>query len=789
MWIRYKRYLLFSLALFLLGTCFYLLPESRFQNKYSTVLEDQKGNLIGAAIAQDGQWRFPQSDSVTGKFQVAITHFEDQYFFYHLGFNPVSLLRAAWQNFREGKVVSGGSTLTMQVVRLSRGKDRTLWEKCKEILLAIRLELATTKNEILSLYAAHAPFGGNIVGIEAAAWRYFGRPPQQLSWAENAVLAVLPNSPSLIYPGKNQEILKLKRDKLLLRLFENQVLDTITYQLALSEPLPGKPKNLPNLAPHLLARAIKEGRQGNRIKSTLDINLQTRVNKILDDRHRVLKANAIHNGAVVVLEVKTGNCLAYVGNIQCEREHNPAVDVVTAPRSTGSVLKPILYAAMLDEGMLLPKTLIPDIPTIIDGFAPRNFDKKFEGAVPADQVVARSLNVPSVHMLRNYGVEKFHFLLQKLGLTTLTQPPGHYGLSLILGGAEGTLWDLCGVYAGMARTLNNFFINPPPYRYSRSDYHTPNYSVAHSEKDLLEKKIQDKSKANWLSASAVWFAFKAMQEVVRPEEETGWEYYSSIQQLAWKTGTSFGFRDGWAFGLTPDYVIGVWVGNADGEGRPGLTGTTSAAPILFDIAQIMPKSSWFSMPGSELAKVKISKASGYRASLDCPDTISMLVPRAGLNTVSCPYHHLIHLDKAGKYQVDSSCEPIAQMRHANWFVLPPVQEWYYKNSHSLYKPLPPFRQGCGTDAANVLTMDMIYPKDFSRIYVPRELDGERGKTVFEATHRNVQAKIFWHLDNKFIGTTSRNHQFGMAPPPGWHTLTLVDENGEILIRKFEILNL
>ncbi len=781
-WLKPKYILLLFIIILTTLIYYFCLPESLFKVAYATVLEDRKGNLLGASIANDGQWRFPQTDSVSEKFKLAITHFEDQYLDHHPGFNPFSLGRASWQNLKAGKVVSGGSTLTMQVIRMARQQNRTIWEKTKEILLATRLELACSKEEILNLYASHAPFGGNVVGIDAAAWRYFGRSAHQLSWAENALLAVLPNSPSLIYPGKNHEALLEKRNLLLHKLLTNRIIDSITYQLALAEDIPSRPHALPNLAPHLLTRMGNEGLKGKRIRSTLEADLQQKVSALLHRHHLQLKANHIFNGAVLVLDVKTGNALAYVGNTQAGTAHGEAVDIITAPRSTGSILKPFLYAAMLDEGQILPHSLIPDVPTFIDGFAPKNFDQSFEGAVPADEVIARSLNVPAVHMLRNYGVEKFHYLLGKMGMNTLTQPPGHYGLSLILGGAEGSLWDITGIYASMARTLNGFFKSPPPDRYDKADFHAPIWY-----EKVNQTTVHDKSESSWLHAASIWFTFKAMLEVVRPEAEAGWEYYSTAKKIAWKTGTSFGFRDAWAVGVTPEYVIGVWTGNADGEGRPGLTGVQAAAPILFDIADIMPNTDWFDSPGSEMTEILVSQKSGYRASLQCDDTVRVFVPQTGLRSEVCDYHQLVHLDDSGNFRVQSQCVRVDEMKHQTWFVLPATQEWYYRIKHPTYRTLPPFRPDCMPEGELVQPMELIYPMKNAKIRVPRELDGQTGRAVFEAAHRNPTAKIFWHLDENYIGETSNVHQMAFSPLPGMHTLTLVDENGVMISSSFEIL--
>ncbi len=260
------------------------------------------------------------------------------------------------------------------------------------------------------------------------------------------------------------------------------------------------------------------------------------------------------------------------------------VDIIKSRRSTGSILKPFLFAAMLDEGKILQRTLVPDVPTIINGFSPKNFSKEYDGAVPANKALIRSLNIPAVHMLRTYRYEKFHSLLKNMGMNTLDRSPDHYGLSLILGGAEGTLWDITGMYASMARTLNNYWEHPGKNRYNRSDFHPPHYIEPRHESDLNQGGSEGNLEAtSWLSAAAIFQTFDALKEVYRPGEESGWRYFSSSKKIAWKTGTSFGFRDAWAVGVTPHYAVGVWVGNADGEGRPGLTGTDAAAPLMFDI--------------------------------------------------------------------------------------------------------------------------------------------------------------------------------------------------------------
>lgn len=762
------------------------LPRQLFNNPTSTVLVDSEGNLLGAMIADDGQWRFPYSDKVPEKFEKCIIQFEDRNFYSHPGVNPLALGRATWQNIRSGHRVSGGSTITMQVMRIARkNKSRNFFQKIIEIVLSTRLEVSYSKHEILALYASHAPFGSNVVGLEAAAWRYFGRPANKLSWAETAMLAVLPNSPSLIYPGKNQVKLLNKRNRLLDRLVLSGDIDAQTCELAKREPLPGKPFPLPNKAPHLMLRAIKEGHKGEYIKTSIRPGLQDNVTDAVDRQIKTLMANGIYNASAVVVDVETGNVLAYVGNTSKDisGDHNNAVDVADAPRSTGSILKPLLYCSMMNGGDIAPSALVPDIPTSIAGYTPENYNLTYDGAVPAQKALARSLNIPAVKMLQTYGIDKFHFMLKQLGMTTLNRPPSFYGLAMILGGAEGKLYDLVGIYASMARTLNHYNTNK---LYYQNDLRRPEYVLADDKKK--KKKPATSNKQYYLNASAIWQTFDAMVEVSRPDEDQAWTLYSSSRKIAWKTGTSFGNRDGWAIGLTPKYVVGVWVGNADGEGRPNLTGVGAAAPLLFDIFNKLDYSGFFPKPYSDMVRVPVCHQSGFRASPICSDIDSTWIPKTCQRTAACPYHKLIHLDVSGRWQVTADCEPTEQMVHKPWFVLPPSMEWYYKQKNMFYVPLPAYREDCEKTLHTRKNMDFIYPKEFTKIFVPIEIDGKPGRVVFEVAHRKAGATVYWHLDDTYVGQTTDFHQMAFYPTQGLHTLTAVDENGESIKTSFEVVN-
>jgi penicillin-binding protein 1C len=759
----------------------WLVPVVPFDDPLSTVILDRHGELLGASIASDGQWRFGVADAVPEKFATALCRFEDRRFYRHPGVDPIAVGRALAQNLRRRAVVSGGSTITMQVVRLARkGRPRTFREKLIEAVLAVRLEMSLSKRQILGLYAAYAPFGGNTVGLDAAAWRYFGHEASRLSWAETATLAVLPNAPSLTHLGRNRDALRRKRDRLLDSLREAGALDAMACALAKDEPLPPAPQRIPMSAPHLLARVQAErtarwrtGDASPWVRTTLDAGVQRRAAEVLERHQRTLAENAVHNAAALVLEVDTGRVVAYVGNVSGDTPgaHGDQVDVIPAPRSTGSILKPLLFASMLEAGEVLPGQLVADVPSHFGAFHPENFDRSYAGAVPAEQALARSLNVPAVRMLRSYGVDRFYSGLKRVGLTTLTRPASDYGLALILGGAESSLWDVTGVYAGMARTVNGagaFF--PPSYR-------------AASRTEAARRTAEPP-----LHAAACYLTLKAMLEVERPGEETAWRTFESAQKIAWKTGTSYGFRDAWAVGVTPRYAVGVWAGNADGAGRPGLTGYSAAAPILFELFGQLPLRDEFKAP-ADLVDVDVCAWSGQRAGPYCQRTRPQLVPRAGLASPPCSYCRLVHTDGSGRFQVHGDCEPVSRIRAVPWFVLPAAMEVHYRRRHADYLPPPAFRADCreAVDPGRSGALSCVYPKEDAQVYVPVEMSGALGRVVFEAAHRDPQAVVYWHLDDEFYAQTRDIHQIEIAPSAGPHVLTLVDSAGETVSRRFTVL--
>ena len=754
-----KKVILCILAFLVTGYIF-CLPRHLFHVPYSTVVTDRNEELLGARIASDGQWRFPPRNTTPEKIKECLITFEDKHFYHHWGVNPFAIGRDFYQNVKNKRIVSGGSTLTMQTIRLARNESRTFREKLIEMIWATRLEFRASKEEILSMYISHAPFGGNVVGLDAAAWRYFGHSADDLSWAESAMLAVLPNAPAMIHLSKGRKTLLDKRNRLLKQLLEKKTIDSSTYELAISEPLPDEPHALPQIAPYLVSRFYQE-RNGEYSRSTINKGIQTQVEDLAERWSNEFGRSDIRNLAILVIDIPSNQVVAYCGNVHFDRKQGGnQVDVIQAPRSTGSILKPFLYYAMLQEGSLLPDMLLPDVPVNINGFTPQNFSMQFEGAVPASEALARSLNIPAVTMLQRYGVPKFHSFLQQIGLKTINRSSSHYGLSLILGGAEATLWDVTNAYAMMGRSLLQL----------------PQRSCS-----LLLPTSRITESTDPFQPGAVWQTFDALKEVNRPEE-IDWKSIPSMQTIAWKTGTSYGFRDAWAVGVTPRYAVGVWVGNATGEGKPGLVGAQTAGPVLFDIFNLLPSSSWFTRPAGIFVEAEVCRKSGHLKGRFCDETDTLLVLPAGLRTEACPYHHLVTLSADESQRIYENCANTEPTLRKSWFTLPPVWEWYYKQHHPEYKPLPPFKAGCGEDTFQ--PMQFIYPPMNARIKLPKQLDGSKGFLTVELAHNNPNATVFWHLDETYQAQTQDFHKISLQPAAGKHSLTAVDGEGNTISTTF-----
>lgn len=758
-------------------------PEwpARFTAPYwATALFDHQGQLLDLHIAADQQWRLPyQADQLPERYQTALLVFEDQYFFQHPGINPLSVARALWGNLGAGKVKSGASTITMQVARLLHGNQpRTLWQKLRETELALQLEWHYQKPQILQLYANHAPYGGNIVGLTAASWWYFGREPAALSWAEAALLAVLPNSPGLIHPGRRADVLLHKRDQLLRKLAQRGALSRDDLQLALLEPLPQKPVGWPAQSPHLLDTLRANWPQQPLFYTDLDQSLQLQMTALLARHARTLTISGVQNAALIVIDHQQMKIRAYVGN--AGSGDGAAVDIVQSRRSTGSILKPFLYALMLDEGLLTEQSLLPDVPSRFGGYAPVNFDLQFRGAVKAGDALAQSLNVPAVRMLHQYGVGRFKQQLAAFGLNTINKGADHYGLSLILGGAEATLFELSRSYAAMMQLAAQ----------SQPTTSIPLLSLQFPAMPNVDADIQSTTASQSLpiSAGAAYLTLQTLLNVERPDSEGSWRDYVNSQKIAWKTGTSFGLRDAWAIGSNGRYTIGVWTGNADGSPAAILAGARSAGPVLFDAFRLLPDAPWLAKPQTALKVVDVCASDGYRPRFQCERSSTELPVQSKLQTPHS-FQQQLWLDPSGKYQLPAGCALEVPRRQHTRLILPVAMAYFYQPQHPEYQGLPPYWPGCDTYAQqpNNQRLDLLYPSSDSQIRLPLQLDGKLGHSIFRAVHRDNKALLYWHLDEQYLGQTSMPHQMAIQTSAGQHQLVITASDGSRLQRQFEVL--
>jgi penicillin-binding protein 1C len=579
----------------------------------------------------------------------------------------------------------------------------------------------------------------------------------------------------MMHLGLQRERLQQKRDRLLHKLHKKNIINDLDLQLALLEPLPEKPQALPKLAPHLLTRLMQENPDQPLLYSTINQQLQKRVSEIAERHSKRLASDGVNNLAVIVIDHETFETVAYLGNRAWlnANEHSPDVDIINRPRSTGSILKPLLFASMLQDGELTPETLVPDVPTQFGSFTPQNYDRQFRGAVPAQQALAQSLNIPSVHMLKQYGVVRFQEQLKSLGMTTLFRPADEYGLTLILGGAEGSLWDISGIYARMIATARDGSFAKQPAQIA-----------------LLQNDPRSvRNKLPGIRQGSAWLSLQAMIEVTRPGNDALWRDYQGSQAIAWKTGTSYGLRDAWAIGSNSKYTVGVWAGNAGGEPAPALTGAASAAPLMFEIFDVLGASNWLEKPAHALKTVSLCADDGYLAGGQCV-AVEQEIPIDSHFEKVTPYHRRVHLDPHKNLRVHSGCESVNNMRGLEWFVLPAAQEYFWRQHHSNYQSLPAWRSDCIAQLAEVdddQPMDMLYPHATSRIYLPVDLNGLRTRALLRAVHRNNNAKIFWHIDDTFLGDTKVFHEQSVALEPGMHKLLLLDEQGYKLERWFRVL--
>lgn len=777
---------------------YYVLPNPLFDKPPSPVLFAKDGQLLAARVAKDGQYRFTQNTPVPFKFKACALTFEDQYFYIHPGINPSSVIRALIINIKSRKIVQGASTISMQVARLAlEMEERSRFNKFTEAIATIIIEIQYSKDEILALYAHNAPFGGNVVGLETAAWRFFQTSAENLSWGQTAALAVLPNAPAYIYPGKNENLLRKKRDFLLQKLHNRGFIDSTQLQLAILEPLPSPAKLLPRYAPHLIDHALNENPNCTYIQSTIDYNLQLLSENVIQAHAERLSANRIHNAAALIAHIPSATVRAYIANIPgLDNKNNGFVNNITSNRSCGSLLKPFLYAAMMDQGLLLPTQLLPDLPVDYAGFKPQNSTLTFYGAVPANDALRASLNIPFVTLLKDYGIDNFLTIMRKWGITTFNHNAEHYGLALILGAPEASLYELTAAYASMARSLlvdSTDKTKTLIHETLSSNYPPSVIPLSYRLNELENSNALQNARAHPTPAptsnGANYITIKELQAIERPEPGKGWKAYHSTatRPVAWKTGTSYGNRDAWAIGITGEYAIGVWVGNSTGRGQAGNAGHEQAGAILFDLVRNIPEQKQYKRPIHATQIRSVCKKTGHPPAQCCKERTDIITLKGPSLVEPCPYHKTVYTNKEQTHQVNPKDYHYAQIRDTVYFILPPRQAFYYKKFNPDYRTPPPFVNN-EKHNQNIKLLQFIYPHSNNALLaVTRGTDALPQPITFKATHADPTATLHWHLDDSYLGATKEPHEMPITPSIGKHQMRIIDPAGNEETVSFSVI--
>ncbi|AJQ97027.1 penicillin-binding protein 1C [Gynuella sunshinyii] len=721
------------------------LPLAKLHAPQAYRFYDRHGELLQVIIADDDYFRLSvEVDELPQLFIDTLLLQEDQYFYRHPGVNPLAVARAMLANVTSGQVVSGASTITMQLARMLERRPRTISAKLIEMFRAIQLEMRYSKREILQSYLSIAPYGGNLEGVNAATYGYFGKPARQLSAAQIALLVALPKSPNQYRPDRHPLRAIERRDELLARMLTAGLIDEAVYQRSIAEPVPKQRLVFPARIPHLAWYLKSQHPQTTDFHTSIDLNMQLRAEHIVQQYVGSLHDQGIHNAAVVVLDTASHEVRAMVGSadyfdIANQGANNGAV----ALRSPGSTLKPFLYGLAMDAGLIAEKTMLEDIPLSVAGYSPRNYDKIFRGQVTVRDALIDSLNVVAVRLSQQLGIDKLHGLLRQGGISSLDQPADYYGLPLVLGGVEVSLLELTNLYASMA--------NYGEYRRYRLETDQP------WDADIPVRL---------LSPEASWLVSDILTDVERPDFPSTWQYSSSRPTVAWKTGTSYGNQDAWSVGFHPELTIGVWVGNFDGSSASQLSGSTTAAPLFFDLMQalIHEPTRWFAKP-SGIGERQVCDLCGLPGNVYCPNqTHEQYIPAAkGPATLAtCQVRQKVFVE--GREQiVDVWPSELAAFFHHHG--VPVTQVPGYDVQHMAgERYFPPVIQSPVAGAIYVRRPDLLNDED------------QRIKLQVATTNR--VKRVQWYLNDKMIADSDQPYEpLFISLAAGGYVVTVVDDIG------------
>ena len=703
-----------------------------FNSRYSKVLYDKNKEILSAFINDDEQWHI-RSDDIPSRLKTAVIEYEDKNFYSHFGVDFLAILRALKNNILTDKR-SGASTISMQVVKLGSDNQRTYLNKIKEIIQSLALETKLTKDEILKLYLNNAPYGGNLVGFASAIRFYFDKNPKDLSWSEAAVLAVLPNSPGLISLEKNDDKLLLKRNALLKKLFLKGYMQEDIYKLSLLEPLPKfKPRR--NLAPHL-AQELLNSKQKELI-SSIDKSVQERFERKAKEYSIYLKQLGIQNLAILLLDTKTSKALAYVGSQDFYDTHLGQINGVVAKRSAGSTLKPFLYALAIDDGLIAPKSILLDVPTFFSNFNPQNANKKHYGLVSAKESLRRSLNVPFVALLKDYGYDKFFFKMKDF-LNFEDEDYDKYGLSFILGTKEFSLEELTKLYLALG-----------------------NYGML-GEISYKEQE-QSPQKRQIFSQGSAYLTLEALNNLQRVGLE---QYNKNNKIISWKTGTSYGRKDAWAIGTSVNYTLGVWVGNFSGEANANLYGVSIAGDLFFELLSLLDNTNLAFKKPDDLKLIKLDFLTGYRYD-NKGAYIKDLYPKQAKVLRTSPFLKTFY-----EYEGEKITSLHSNFKDAQAVLrldLPLNAVSFLKQERMSVKAFK--------------SLEILYPTHNLNLILARDLNQKKGLVVKIANVKND--KLYYYLNENLIYEGYKN-ELELDLNPGTYKLYVVNQQGESDLRTFTV---
>jgi penicillin-binding protein 1C len=718
---------------------------------YSTIITSSDGTIIHAFLNHRDKWRMKtELDEISPLLKKTIIHKEDKYFYFHFGINPIAIGRALFNNIIKRKRTSGASTITMQVARMLQPKKRSYGNKFIEMFRAMQLEWHYSKDEILQMYLNLLPYGGNVEGVKSASMLYFQKKPEALSLAQVITLAIIPNRPTSLKPGENNSFIVQERNKWLKQFSEETIFPQQDIDDAMNEPLDVYRHSAPKMAPHFSIRMYHKFSNEAIIKTTLDIAKQKKLENIVKNYVTTLKNLHITNASVIVINNQTQEVEAYVGSSDFyDSEAQGQVDGINAIRSPGSTLKPLLYALAMDKGIITPKFNITDVPVNFSGYRPENYDQQYRGKITIEKALALSLNIPAVKITDEIGVDYLASKLSSANFKWIDKNQKDLGLSLALGGCGVTLEELSNLFSCFAHEGKYKAL-----RWLKNDSNSVSQSI--------------------FSPAASFMVTNILNQLVRPDLPYKFENSMHLPKVAWKTGTSYGRRDGWSIGYNVDYTVGVWIGNFNGEGVPELNGAEYATPLLFDVFNNIDYNSkkWFKEP-KEMSYRLVCAETGLLPNDSCKNQIiDYYIPMISSNT-KCEHVKQIYTDATERISYCKSCLPESGYKVKWYYNHPPDLLDYFESNNIPYLKIPPHNEEC-TRIYSDVAPEITSPTDGMEYLLIEE---ESKQLMLSCNVENGVKIVYWYVDDKLYQSAKPKDKVFFSPAAGQHKISCVDDKG------------